>query len=103
MYKFQKPLYCINDAKKRFFTKKAKEKYMFAVMGSIKELPEDIIKNITKEAFDLKGITFCKCNEINTCYLCRVACCEDAVGVYCMCMQRTKCIKHGDMCYGSHD
>lgn len=103
MYYDKKPRYCINDEGRRYYTKGGKEKYMMATVGSMRGLNEDVMKKITKEAFDLKGITFCKCNENNTCNLCRVACCEDAVGVYCMCIQRTKCVKHGDLCNGSHD
>ena len=58
---------------------------------------------IFKTAFP-KGYGYsCRCTDTFTCSLCYYACCEKAVGVFCVCSQATECPRHGRRCNGSHD
>lgn len=71
----------------------------------MKGLPTEINEKIMKYAmvYEVGGMCFCRCNEHWQCSVCKYACCADCIGIMCMCLQATRCHKHGFRCNGSHD
>ena len=62
--------------------------------------PREILEPMIKEG--MINLQFCTCENGWTCLVCKYACCEKAIGMFCMCTQATRCHKHGFRCNGSH-
>lgn len=88
-----------------------KVRYISDVLSSIdainKNIPCEIKQNIIERSLlwdsNTINLSFCYCNNDFVCKICKYACCELALGAFCMCTQSTVCIKHGFICNGSHD
>ena len=86
---------------KQYKTKVDTNRRMVAALKGLEGLPEDLCQGIIARA--LPKLYGCRCSGAKTCPNCHYACCEKAVGVFCVCLWATDCIKHGRRCNGSHD
>jgi hypothetical protein len=87
-----------------------KDKYTLNALLCMKytnsNIPPEINEKIMKKAlaYEVGGMCFCRCEQLKyQCSVCKYACCDDCIGIMCMCLQATQCHKHGFRCNGSHD
>ena len=86
---------------KQYKTKAETERRRVAALKGLERIPEDLCQSIIGRA--LPKFYGCSCSETKTCINCSYACCERAVGVFCVCRWATECSRHGRRCNGSHD
>lgn len=86
---------------KQYKTKADTDQRRVAALKGLEGLPEDLCQSIIGCA--LPKLYGCSCSGTKTCINCSYACCEKAVGVFCVCLWATECVKHGRRCNGSHD
>ena len=86
---------------KQYKTKAETERRRVAALKGLEGIPEDLCQSIVNRA--LPKFYGCSCSGTRTCSNCYYACCEKAVGVFCVCLWATECVKHGRRCNGSHD
>lgn len=87
-----------------------KDRYIINALLCMKSInhniPYEINEKIMKHVLihEIGGVCFCRCEALKfQCSVCKYACCDDCIGIMCMCLQATKCYKHGFRCNGSHD
>ncbi|MDB4588352.1 hypothetical protein N9095_00070 [bacterium] len=86
---------------KQYKTKVETERRRVAALKGLEGIPEDLCQSIVSRA--LPKFYGCTCSGTRTCANCHYACCDKAVGVFCVCSWATECSRHGRRCNGSHD
>ncbi|MDB4588349.1 hypothetical protein N9095_00055 [bacterium] len=86
---------------KQYKTKAETVRRRVAALKGLEGIPEDLCQIIVGRA--LPKFYGCYCSGTRTCINCNYACCEKAVGVFCVCRWATQCSRHGRRCNGSHD
>ena len=85
----------------KYKTKAETDRRRVAALKGLEGIPEDLCQSIIGRA--LPKFYGCSCSDTKTCINCSYACCEKAVGVFCVCRWATECSRHGRRCNGSHD
>ena len=85
---------------KQYKTRTETERRRVAALKGLEGIPEDLCQSIVNRA--LPKFYGCGCSGEHTCINCSYACCEKAIGVHCVCLWASGCVKHGRLCNGSH-
>lgn len=86
---------------KQYKTRDETMRRRVAALKGLDGIPKDLCQSIVNCA--LPKFYGCNCSGTTTCVNCSYACCEKAVGVFCVCSWASECVKHGRRCNGSHD
>ena len=88
---------------KEISVKPTYEKRKIAAIQGMSDMciPIDVQKSIVGKMYT--NWEQCRCRGNSQCLLCKYACCELAIGRFCVCTQATSCVKHGYKCNGTHD